>query len=172
MPTESRYGDVTHEVKPVTSGRRLVLSFDLATSKSSTPRPTAADVVKSDAELEKTLSRWQRDRLYTRDGDEVRHLSWITDHQYPGAGLKLDSLQGHDRQIVSRIARIGAKSGFTVCLGQLDHTRSGETNGHRSRYGDVHEIVDIEESTWSLGLVVQEVPFVKLSLGFNACYPN
>ena len=61
------YSDVSHEVLPVTSGYRWVLTFNLITSPLNTQPTAALNAGPRYAEVRAALSRWLDDRYIDED---------------------------------------------------------------------------------------------------------
>jgi hypothetical protein len=83
------YSDVQHEIKAVTSGYRLVLTYNLVQDQS-LPKQTAAALDASAAQLTKLLGTWD---------SHFQHLDWFAyplEHMYTPASLSLKNLKGQD----------------------------------------------------------------------------
>ena len=87
------YSDCSHETRPLRSGHRLSLVFNLCARPGAhgTPRraPDNSAVVKAVA---------QRIAAWASDGDEDK-LVWLLEHDYSIAGLSFDTLKNTDRAI-------------------------------------------------------------------------
>lgn len=133
----SWYTDVVHEVKPVTSGFRLALSFNLIRNPSApyVPKPPSLDGPVED--LERVLKAWRHAEI---DGEDPvtgqvlpQKLAYILDHQYSHANLSFDKLKGRDRSMVLNLREVCEQEGFQLGLGSLTFTQSGEAE---EDYGD------------------------------------
>lgn len=141
----SWYTDVVHEVKPVTSGFRLALSFNLIRNPSTphVPKPPSLDGPVED--LERVLRAWRHAELDEVDpatGDELpQKLAYILDHKYSHANLSFDKLKGRDLSMVLNLREVCEQEGFQLGLGSLKFTQSGQAEedygGYRGygRYG-------------------------------------
>ena len=87
------YSDCSHETRPLRSGHRLSLVFNLCIRSGvlGAPRraPDNGAVVKAVAER---LAAW------ARDGDQDK-LVWLLEHDYSSAGLSFDTLKNADRSV-------------------------------------------------------------------------
>ncbi|KAF2466925.1 uncharacterized protein BDR25DRAFT_195966, partial [Lindgomyces ingoldianus] len=89
LSTLAWYSDVQHEIKPIGSGYRLVMTYNLVQDLGM-PRQTAAALDDSHDRLERLLHVWGKDFHY------LDMFVYPLDHQYTDAGLSLKSLKGHD----------------------------------------------------------------------------
>ena len=152
------YTDVKHEVKEVTSGYRLALSYNLIhVAPPGVPRPSLPDMSDSLHLLRRVLKKW-RDGMY-EDGSDRNVAAYLLQHQYSSANLKegVKTLKGVDAHRVAFIRRITDQLGFTVGLATLTHQVTGYPDndygyyGRRSRYGYYDE--DERGSTPGMGEV-------------------
>jgi hypothetical protein len=107
----SWYADVTHEVKPVTSGYRLVLTYNLIQDTTS-QRQTAGLLSQSRKRLLKILNKCNG-YLY---GD---HWAYILDHKYTATNLSLKHLKGRDQAVGQYLHNVCSEAGFYVFLANL-----------------------------------------------------
>jgi hypothetical protein len=96
------YTDVKHEVKAVTSGYRLALSYNLIhTAPPNVPRPTLPNTSASAEVLRHILRKWRADK-YESESDQ-RLMAYLLDHEYSTHDLQQGgvSLKGADAQRVA-----------------------------------------------------------------------
>lgn len=120
---ERRYADVMHEVRPVTSGYRLVVVYNLVrNSPGSTP--SAARLSSEKNKLEKVLAAWHRG---VRKGNECApaFLAYALDHEYTEASLRLDSLKGLDKVKADCLAQSCSQTDVGIYLASCEKTQSG-----------------------------------------------
>lgn len=87
------YSDVSHEVLPVTSGYRWVLTYNLALD-SAQPRPSASLLSQVNTQpLRQALNRWLAQDPTTRENEYFYH---ILDHDYTETSISLNALKEHD----------------------------------------------------------------------------
>lgn len=112
------YADCEHEVRPVRSGFRLCLVYNLtlAKSKSRLGAPTRAEHV---AKLAEIL------RQGSAHPTEVEKTVVTLTHQYSQSGLKWDSLKGVDRSRAVALAEAARLAGWHAYLAQLTLWESG-----------------------------------------------
>lgn len=164
------YSDVTHEVKPVTSGYRLVLTYNLI------HRPTAALLNIRDnasAKIASVFDYWENacKETYQKFTDAPDWLtsSWcpssllfMLDHEYHSAGISFAQLKGVDQLKVMELRRACKEKGFYLYLANVTKTVMGgcdEDSGYygRGRSSDgrrYHSIIDELENSISLSSVV------------------
>jgi len=148
------YTDVKHEVKPVTSGYRLALSYNLVHGAlPDVPIPILPEIGNALTRVRRVLRKW-KDERYGKLPD-IPLLAYLLDHEYSqhdlGQGLK--SLKGADAHRVRALHDVAEELGYVVSLARLEHTVSGaadddgESYYRRSRYeyDDEDEEFEVEE---------------------------
>jgi hypothetical protein len=113
------YSDVQHEVKPVTSGYRLVLTYNLLQDQR-IPRQTASMLDESHAALERLLQIWNE------DFHGIDKLIYPLEHQYTEANLGLKRLKGVDAAKARYIESLCTKNGFFWFLGRMTKETSDD----------------------------------------------
>jgi hypothetical protein len=132
------YSDVEHEVRQVTSGYRLVLTYNLVQDQAM-PKPTAAALDDSHMRLERLLASWKADFAH------LDKLVYPLEHQYTPASLSLQSLKGHDVAKGKYVEHLCPKNGFHWFLGRLTKEEASE---------DYDDGMDGELGTFSLNHIV------------------
>ncbi|TDL25472.1 hypothetical protein BD410DRAFT_895742 [Rickenella mellea] len=123
----SWYTDVMHEVKPVTGGYRLALSYNLVHT-SSTLRPALPGAEGPIIRLRSVLQAWA---CAERTGEEYcgeeppQKLAYLLNHKYSHANLSFDKLKGTDAAKAVHLREICSELGFVVYLGSLTYRVSG-----------------------------------------------
>ncbi|KAL8713124.1 MAG: hypothetical protein Q9220_002645 [cf. Caloplaca sp. 1 TL-2023] len=112
------YSDVVHEIKPVTRGYRLVLTYNLI--RKAGPGMSAAAIVHERVMLEDILRTWQT--CYKEDSAPNKKLIYMLQHDYSEASLRLDGLKGHDRLMGQNLQESCEKEKFTILLAHLTST--------------------------------------------------
>ncbi|PLB53979.1 hypothetical protein P170DRAFT_469455 [Aspergillus steynii IBT 23096] len=158
------YADVTHEVKPVTSGYRIVLVYNLI------HRPSAALLAARNGagELTRLLASWACDA--EKPGEcsngwqsaDFNHscppaLVYGLEHQYTEAELSFARLKGADQVRLSELHGACQKADCVLYLANIEKSDMGETDcyGYESPRSDgFHEIQDVIETTLELSYVV------------------
>lgn len=157
------YTDVKHEVKEVTSGYRLALSYNLIhVAPPGVPQPRLPDMSDSLYLLRRVLKKW-RDGLYEEES-ERNVAAYLLQHQYSPANLKegIKALKGTDAHRVAFIRPIAEQLGFLVGLASLTHQVSGAADddfgyhGRRSRYDYYDEDEDEDEREDTPGMAEVE----------------
>ncbi|KAJ3037852.1 hypothetical protein HDV00_001267 [Rhizophlyctis rosea] len=135
----SFYCDVEHEVRPVTEGYRLALTYNVIyTGRGLPPRIT------NDAHLIQRL-RSCFDRLVGDSEIVGTKLAYVLDHEYTESGLGFSGLKNKDAAIVSLLKRAANPSNFAVYLATLECKDTGTGVGWESPY-------EFESSERSLSL--------------------
>jgi hypothetical protein len=125
------YGDCRHQVKPVTSGYRVVLTYNLLLCTGG-----AAALEPPDSELVGSVTRCLDEHF--RQPDAPDRLVYLLDHEYTPRGLDWSRLKGVDVQRVKLFSAAAEASGCEVVLALADvhETWSAyEPEYRRSWYG-------------------------------------
>lgn len=165
------YADCEHEIRPVTSGYRLALVYNLTLTKAkrTIAAPSSGEHVTAIAGL---LKAWTKKKpAASLKEDEPTKLAVLLGHQYTLTGLALDSLKGIDRAkadilfAAAREAGCDASTALVTCweTGSAEPTGDygyGGSYGRRryddydeDEYGDdgvdggEYEMEDLEDST-------------------------
>ena len=133
------YTDVEHEVKHITSGYRLALSFNLIHTTNAL-RPALASQTGVASRLRHVLLSWKK---HEGQGDAPTKLIYLLSHKYSQAALRGSALKGVDAHLVALLDNIGKPHGFHVALASLICTERGSGDvdgggcgyGRRRRYG-------------------------------------
>ncbi|KZS90663.1 hypothetical protein SISNIDRAFT_391255, partial [Sistotremastrum niveocremeum HHB9708] len=108
------YTDVLHEVKPITSGFRLALSYNLITP-TGVPRPRLSDSSEVVLAVKGVLESWRQNvsRAPSR-------LAYVLSHKYSSFGIGSGVLKGSDVQIVEVLRSLADECGFRVYLAKAE----------------------------------------------------
>ncbi|KAI3329455.1 hypothetical protein HD806DRAFT_287663 [Xylariaceae sp. AK1471] len=132
------YSDVSHEVLPVKSGYRWVLTYNLATTPS--PERPLGDVMETgNKPLHEVMMSWAR-------GSEAMPLYYALEHKYTQANISLAGLKARDRACVEELEKVSRDLGFEIFLATLEREDRGtaEDNDY-DHYGRYHDYYDEEE---------------------------
>ncbi|ROW04644.1 hypothetical protein VPNG_07420 [Cytospora leucostoma] len=105
------YSDVTHEVKEVTAGHRLVLTYNII--QSSGAGKSAGFFVQQQAQLKEKIARW------STDFPDLSKLVYFLDHKYSQSSLSPINLKGRDRAVFEVLQQLCSESGFYLLLGNV-----------------------------------------------------
>ena len=130
------YTDVQHEVKPVTSGYRLALAFNLIhTTKKLRPAPPMQNA--STQRLRNVLASWQQ--RISEDDDEVpEKILYLLSHKYSQANLRGSALKGRDSHLMALLDSLARPLGFRLGLANMTCHISGtgdDSDGRGSGWG-------------------------------------
>ncbi|TEB31947.1 hypothetical protein FA13DRAFT_1813724 [Coprinellus micaceus] len=153
------YTDVMHEVKPITSGYRLALSYNLIHTSPNIPTPSLPgqpDLLP----LYRCLQTWAYGGFATMPDTPL--VAYLLDHEYSPDDLtaRQGCLKGKDSTIIARLLPIAESLGIAVCLGNLKRTVIGtaEDEGygyHKRRWHDDEED-ESEEETPRMGDISED----------------
>jgi predicted 2-oxoglutarate/Fe(II)-dependent dioxygenase YbiX len=122
------YSDVQHEIRPVTSGYRMVLTYNLVQDKQQ-PKQTATGLDAHLEQLERSLRRWNS-HLPPFD-----YLVYPLEHLYTPSGLSLLHLKGQDAAKGRSLEQLCSKNNFYWFLARMT----------KSEQEDFYDDDDLEE---------------------------
>lgn len=123
------FSDVTHEIKPLQSGYRLVITYNLIHTGGM--RVSASIVGKQSMQLQALLTEWKK-KL-----PSLQKLVYKLDHKYTNLSLSLNNLKGRDRSVCQALHEVGLDSGFCICFAEMlrvqsDNQYYGHDDGEES----------------------------------------
>ncbi|KAK5121267.1 hypothetical protein LTR85_005433 [Meristemomyces frigidus] len=164
-------------IKPVTSGYRVVLTYNLVNTGPSAV-PDLADHAKHSMAMRSTLCRWlaSLEMLDERDESEwvPDHLIYLLEHEYTEANLSFSHLKGNDRKRVAAVAGLLDETDMmcylcTVEMKVYGAVASDGVGGRPARYLDeesdddgIHQIEEVhDEDALAIDMdnIVQPEPF-------------
>lgn len=143
------YTDVMHEIRPIKSGYRLAMSFNLIHTTNSL-RPAISTNSEFTEEVKRVLLSWK-----DMKGDRVpKKIVYLLDHRYSRANLRGSALKGVDDVKVSLLQQICRDVGFSlgmatvVCrlAGSADDDGGGCYGKRHGRYSTCDTDSDDEDS--------------------------
>lgn len=166
------YADVMHEVKPVRSGYRIVLVYNLIHRPSAALIKYRGDQIGS---LNKLLAAWtvaienSKHRLQSWDAEVEDNcpaaLVYLLDHQYSIAELSVSRLKGVDRHRFAQLQEACLKNGCDIYLANIEKQVMGGVDddddygsyygrGRRPNHKDFHTLEEVYEDSLELLHVV------------------
>ncbi|KAF7560174.1 hypothetical protein G7046_g3978 [Stylonectria norvegica] len=128
------YSDVSHEVLPVTSGYRWVLTYNLAIDMA-VPRPSAGLKRSETRDLRHSMRRWLSKPEGSREKKFVYH---VLEHDYTEASISLKALKAQDLARVQVLKELTNEFPVEIFLALLEKEEMGnvayEYDGRRG-YG-------------------------------------
>ncbi len=152
---DGRFSDVTHEVKPVLKGRRLVLTYNLIHTAMES-KELAANSNLGMVKLKRILSKWEES--FDTFPELPTSLALLLDHQYTDASLCFDGLKGHDQLVGAHLRNCGSQVGFSVYLASFDMSVEGgcdEDGGYFGSNTRFHNITEEFDRQATLKRVVE-----------------
>lgn len=116
------YSDVHHEVCPVESGYRWVLTYNLALDPNAV-RPSAGLLRSETKDLRHTLRKWLQEPVESRRNG----FYYVLDHDYTEASVKLNSLKGRDLSVGQVLNGLSQELNFEVFFAFLEKEEWGGT---------------------------------------------
>lgn len=116
------YSDVSHEILPVTSGYRWVLTYNL-TINSSEGRPSAALQRSEKRAIRHTLRRWLAESEESRKNRQIYH---VLDHEYTEANVSLGTMKGRDLAQLQALTEICSALPCEIFFTFLEKVHMGE----------------------------------------------
>ncbi|KAI1771894.1 hypothetical protein F4818DRAFT_444892 [Hypoxylon cercidicola] len=114
----SWFSDVTHEIKPLISGYRLVLTYNIIYE--SDTRMSAGLVGKQSKRLRSILNEWQT------GGFSTERLVYLLGHKYTQSSLSLSNLKGRDRAVCQSLCEAGSECGFAILLARMTRSQNDD----------------------------------------------
>ena len=116
----SWYADVTHEIKPITSGYRLVLTYNLVLDGRNTIPANAQIIADRESRLNQVLRSWD---LYM---PSQKCFIYVLEHQYTAGGLQVEALKGRDRALGLNLSKSCTEYDFYFFLANMTREKVGE----------------------------------------------
>jgi hypothetical protein len=157
------YSDVTHEVLPVKSGYRCVLTYNLATRPDST-RPTASALNLTKVPLRNALEEWIKDSASLKTSNVPNHIYDPLGYRYSKPPASLKDLNPTDSARIYLFKGFARQLPFEIFLAVLEKnefgpiTREYERKQMDSDYSgsgtdsmaSYHELDEVEETTYTV----------------------
>lgn len=132
------------QVKPVTSGYRVVLTYNLIYTVQDLA-PCADRNLYKRQELRDMLNRWSD---AVRQKQKVPpHLYYLLEHEYTEAGMRLDRLKGNDRSRVHAVASLLEDCNYICYLASIE----------KMIHGQCDEPEDGPDGRFELGMILEGV---------------
>ena len=122
--------DAIQKMKPITSGYRLVLNFDVSHAN-----PAPVPRLESNAELVNLLRHILLSWKHMNAQLAPKKIIYLLSRLYPRKALTLSTLQGEDAKKVALVSMLGKKHGFNVGLAEAIYLESGYGEDTSRGYG-------------------------------------
>ena len=142
------YTDVLHEVKPVTSGYRLALSFNMIHTSPDKPLPTVSSQADGPcAKLRRVLCEWKE------ISGSPESIAYLLKHQYSEADFRRGAsrLKGEDSQRMAFVRAATEGLDYAILLAKVEYRVSepdeyGCCNDDEDRYINItiSNVVDLD----------------------------
>ncbi len=156
MPYVAFYADCEHEIKPVTSGYRVCLVYNLIQKSKADyiPSPQFSSQAEAIAEV---LKKW----AYS---DAPFPQVLLLDHEYTPTNFSRSALKHHDLPRVEALVTAAEQAGWHAVLGLVTHYQMGELESDVDYYGGGYgrgryrswDRYDDEEVTGTMGDEIYE----------------
>ena len=161
------FADCRHELRPVTSGLRLCLIYNLVHS-GSTPAPSPADHSQAVPRVVQAVKSWND------DSDAPTKLVYVLQHAYTEAGLSFHGLKNKDRAVAEVLRLATKEADLDVHLAVFDRHESGPaecTNYDYYRYKrrcwSSDEESDENPDDWSMFEVHECIEYLDTWIGMD-----
>ncbi|POS71299.1 2OG-Fe(II)oxygenase [Diaporthe helianthi] len=118
VTTLAWYSDVTHEIKPLTGGYRLVMTYNLLQQSGSAPSASVFANHKEDLQALLRMWTWRG-----ADSTKAKIISRL-EHKYSRSTLAIQYMKGRDAQISRCLQHVCQESGFHLLLAVMTRTKS------------------------------------------------
>jgi hypothetical protein len=171
------YTDVLHEVKPVASGYRLALSYNLIYTSTRKSLPMAPTYDGPCAKLRQVLHEWEKGNY--QKPDKRDYIAYLLTHRYSEVDFRRGAscLKGEDDERVALVRAAAEELGFVILLANMKYHVSGDSDDvdcwpkrrrrRRSTQSDCDNIDGEVEISISLSKMVDLSGHVVL--GLNHC---
>lgn len=122
------YTDVTHEVKEITSGYRLALSYHLINTSPGINPPHLPNGDTCVQSLRKIFGKWARDEYPALEVNQA--IAYYFLHEYSRTSLRHVMVKGNDQHVASILRNAAESEGMVVLLGRLNAHIEGRTGDH------------------------------------------
>ncbi len=149
------YSDCQHEVKPVVTGNRVCLTYNLVLADSHKHSSIGApDFKKVEDDLARLIGSWCESVV--EHGDEPVKVAVMLDHRYSEDGLSIHNLKGTDQAKAEVLFNAAAKANCDAHLALITLYENGSVEGGYG-YGsysddDYHEDDEEEEEDEALAV--------------------
>ncbi len=143
------YADRRHEVRPVRSGYRVTLTFNLLLSSPSATSD-AGPVTQASSYLTQHFTTGVESRYGGRDLGEPTRLGFLLDHEYTQGALAAGRFKGADAKRVQTLRAAAAQAGYhsVLALAEIQETWDvlpAEDSWHRRWDDDVDDESDYDD---------------------------
>ncbi|KAF3481101.1 uncharacterized protein GIQ15_03860 [Arthroderma uncinatum] len=161
------YSDVFHEIRPITAGHRLVLTYNLIHDGTSNV-PTAP--TSKATPLSIAMQLW-KSRIEKDAGPSL--LLYKLSHMYTDSSLSFQRLKGRDHQRMVELQMICQDSDFALYLGNVERRVYGGCDDYPGNNGyyeiedlcdddsSLKKVVDAEGNIVGTGLTIEPLDFVQ-----------
>ena len=148
----SWYTGAVHEMKPITSGYRLALTYNVILT-ADVPRPRLPNVERAISHLQQVLQKWTQGKY--PEHSQTKIMAYLFKHVHTEDALTLDAYRSQDDHKVSQLRPIAAELGYTVGIANLEYRLTGlaaDTNqeGEEEDEDDTPSMAEITKSTLSI----------------------
>ncbi len=183
------YADRRHEVRPVRSGYRVALTFNLLLAGPNSNSETGGRVAEASSCLTEHFTTRAVSKYGGRDLGAPRRLAFLLDHEYTQGGLAAGRFKGADAERVATLRAAALEAGCQIVLalaeiketwdvlpdeGSWQHGWYDEADDETSPDDDVHQLntlIDDEITLgWWTGTDGSETEAIRLPLGeYEVC---
>ena len=153
IPYVAFFTDCDHEIKPITSGYRVSLAYNLLQESGSQKldQSQISTHVDQMAFLLKSMS----------SSFANRPKAVLLEHQYTPANFSLNSLKHHDRPRAELLLEAAKKAGYFAELGLVTHYQMGSLEGDDYDYYDSYHRHSENSSDGTMGEVYEEYTHIE-----------
>ena len=149
-------------MKPVTSGYRLVLTYNLVRQSASCEDLPSADGLDYRGEgIGRVLKAWNEEVMTKRRAPQF--LCYRLEHQYTNDSLNLKSRKDVDQRRAQLVLKACKDSNFDLYLASLEREVSGLCDDYGSDSCEIHELINETERSLCLHQIVDLDGLTRLS---------
>ncbi|ETS04714.1 hypothetical protein M419DRAFT_73614 [Trichoderma reesei RUT C-30] len=128
------YSDVDHEVKPLESGHRLALTYNLFQSGSA--KQSAQFLFERSQQLKGIIGKWQA------HFPQVPMVVYPLAHKYTKSSLSLSNMKGRDRAVCHSLKEASTACGLYLVLAHMTHTADEFDSYYTTGEGETRTTLD------------------------------
>lgn len=113
-----------HEIKPIKSGYRVMLTYNLI----HTGCGGAPTLLAPNTKLEDAMLRWKT-YLEASESNGPEFVLYQLSHQYPASDLSLDRMKGKDQAHLTQLQSVCERHDFIIYLGSVKRKVWGGCDG-------------------------------------------
>ncbi|OEK07890.1 hypothetical protein A8C32_15540 [Flavivirga aquatica] len=159
LPYTAFFADCEHEIKPITSGYRICLVYNLVNANSNSQINSPKFSIQQNKISE----------ILTSSKEEFKELpkAIFLGHEYTPANFSLMNLKGHDKPRAEALLHAAEKAGYYAQLALITHYQNGQLEADYDYYNSYRRYDDEPEEDGTMGEIYDEYTYIEHWNGNN-----